>query len=102
MIKEGYLAKWNSYPKDEIKIAVTRTAKSPLSPSWELLNDYKNGKIDWKQYTKRFKEEILANPEALEKLEEIRELAKTKTVRLICYEKNPPCHRFILLEMLEG
>ncbi len=89
-------------PKNEINIAVTRTAKSVLSPSWTLLNDYKNGTIDWEEYTRRFKREMLSNPQALEELKRIKELAKTKDVRLICYEKNPPCHRFILLEMMKS
>jgi uncharacterized protein YeaO (DUF488 family) len=101
VLKEGYLAKWDSYPKHEVKIAVTRTAKSVLSPSWKLLNDYKTGKIDWEEYARRFIREM-DKPEAQAKLQRIRELAKTKDVRLICYEKNPPCHRFILLELIKG
>lgn len=96
---EGYIAKWNKYPTDEVKIRVARP--SPLSPSKNLLKDYKEGKITWPQYTTRFINEILSNPRALMKLDEIKELIKNQDVRLLCYEKNPPCHRFILLDMIK-
>lgn len=99
-LTEGYLANLGNYPKDEIKIVVTRTAKSVLSPSWQLLNDYKTKKITWQQYEERFKNEILSEPKAIAKIRQIKELAKTRNIRLICYEKNYPCHRFILLEMI--
>ena len=100
MLKEGYIAKWREYPKDEIKIRVARP--SVLAPSKQLLEDWKEGKISWEEYEERFRKEILSNPKALKKLREIKELAKKKDVRLICYEKNPPCHRFILIEMIKN
>ena len=43
-------AKW--YDKD------SRSAGHILSPSWRLLNDYKNGKIDWAVYVKTFYREM--------------------------------------------
>jgi uncharacterized protein YeaO (DUF488 family) len=101
MLLEGYLAKLKTYPKDEIKIEVTRSSGSILAPSWELLNDYKTGKIDWTAYEKRFTNEM-TKPIAIREMLRIKLLAETKDVRLICYEKNPPCHRFILLRMILG
>lgn len=97
MLKEGYIAKRNEYPDDEIKVRVARP--SVLAPSKELLKDWKDGRIDWTEYERRFREEILNNPKAMAKLREIKRLAETEDVRLICYEKNPPCHRFILIEL---
>jgi uncharacterized protein YeaO (DUF488 family) len=98
MLKEGYIGNWKNYPKDEIKIRVARP--SILGPSKELLKDFKSEKIDWAGFEERFRKEILANPVALEKLREIKKLAEKTDVRLICYEKNPPCHRFILMDLI--
>jgi len=100
MLKEGYIGRWKEYPKDEVKVRVARP--SVLAPSKELLKDWKEGKIDWTEYERRFREEILGNPKAVAKLKEIKKLAKTKDVRLICYEKNPPCHRFILIDLINS
>jgi len=99
MILEGYIAKWNTYPKDEIKIRVARP--SILAPSEDLLRDYKNGYITWEEYENRFREQILNNPDAMALLITISEMSKIQNVRLICYEKNPPCHRFLLIKIIE-
>ena len=99
MLKEGYIARWKKYPKDEVKVRVARP--SVLAPSKELLKDWKEGKIDWAEYERRFRKEILGNPKALAKLKEIKKLAEEKDVRLLCYEKNPPCHRFILIDLIK-
>jgi len=101
MLLEGYLANIKNYPKDEIKICVTRTSGSILAPSRELLNDYKSGKIDWDGYEKRYINEM-SNADTIKELLRIKFLSETTNVRLICYEKNPPCHRFILLRMILG
>jgi len=100
MLKEGYIGKWKDYPNDEVKVRVARP--SVLGPSLKLLKDWKEGKIDWEEYTRRFREEILGNPKAVAKLIEIEKLAKEKDVRLICYEKSPPCHRFILMDLIKS
>jgi len=100
MLKEGYLAKMHTYPRDEIKIVVTATNEAVLAPSWDLLNDYKDKKIDWNEYIRRFKAEMMTNPEAIKVMRGIKELAKTEDVRLICYERQYPCHRYILLELI--
>lgn len=102
MLKESYLANMKNLPKDSIKILVTRTAKSLLSPSWVLLNDYKSGKIDWDEYVNRFKEEMNTNVHK-GMMREIKKLAEKKDVYLICYEapgKN--CHRYILMDMIDN
>jgi uncharacterized protein YeaO (DUF488 family) len=106
-IFEGYIANWKSYPKDEVKVRVARP--NVLAPSQELLGEFNRLKRmygrerawELSRYEERFKREILNNPEAMAKLKEIRELAKNRSVRLICYEKNPPCHRFILMKLIE-
>ena len=37
----------------------------------------------------------------IEKLKEIAKISKHKNVRLMCYEKEFPCHRFILIEIIK-
>lgn len=98
MILEGYIAAWKKYPVDEVKIRVAWP--SILGPSKKLLGDYKEGRVSWNEYEIRYREEITGNPEAVKRLIEVCNLSKTKNVRLMCYEKQPPCHRFILLEMI--
>jgi uncharacterized protein YeaO (DUF488 family) len=101
MLKETYLGNWRKIPEGVEKIYVTRTAKSVLSPSNELLNDYKGKRIDWAQYTERFIEEMKSE-KAINEMRRIKELARTKDVYLICYEKPPDnCHRFLLMDMIK-
>lgn len=97
---EGYLAKYKDYPKDEVKVVVTRSSGSILSPSWDLLWNIKDDRITWEEYERRFREEIMNNSEAMKKLKWIKRISKDKDVRLICYEKNYPCHRFILMDII--
>ena len=84
---------------------ITRTAKSCLSPSWELLNDVKGNKISFEEYKERFLKEIRENPKAKKRIEELREIAKDKVVFLVCYEKFPykqNCHRIIVKKVIQG
>ncbi len=99
MLKESYLANMKNLPEDAIKIVVTRTARNVLSPSWDLLNDYKQGKIDWISYTERFKNEM-NNDRCIAEMRKIKWMSKSKDVFLICYEKSGHCHRFLLFDMI--
>lgn len=99
MLKESYLANMKNLPKDAIKLIVTRSKNHPLSPSKELLFDYKIGEITWAQYEERFRKEMDTD-EARFYMAEIKLLAKDQDVYLICFEKRFPCHRFILLDMI--
>ena len=103
MIKETYFAIANKLPKDVHKEYVMRGRfNSVLSPSWNLVDDYKKGIMTWGEYEKRFRNEILNNPLAIKRLIELIEMSETKDVYLICYEKLPkPCHRFILIEIMK-
>lgn len=114
MLKESYIANWRNLPDDAVKIRVARP--SVLAPSETLLTAFMEAKKSWMakgltelearkkaweevDYEDRFRREILNNPKAMGKLKEIRKLAEEKDVYLICYEKEPPCHRFILLDL---
>lgn len=99
MLKESYLAVMKNLPNDSVKIVVTRRAGSVLSPSWDLLDDYKSGKINWDGYVERFKQEM-NNDICIAAMRKIKWLSKDKDVYLICYEKRYPCHRFLLIDMI--
>ena len=98
MLLEGYIAKWKKYPEAETKIRVARP--SILGPSKGLLSRYKEGNMSWEDYEKEFRDDIYGNKEAIRMLKNIAVFSQTQDVRLICYEKNPPCHRFILIDII--
>jgi len=98
MIKESYISVWNTLPNDAIKIRVARP--SILSASKELLYDYKKGRINWQEFEGRFRKEIVSNPKAMAELKRLKALSQEKDVYLICYEKHYPCHRFILVDLI--
>jgi hypothetical protein len=103
MLKETYLAKMKQIAKenpDAVFIIVTRRTGHLLSPSWNLLNDYKDGRIDWAQYTERFRREMDFDL-CREEMKRIWDLSHTKDVYLVCFEKDGEnCHRHILMGMM--
>ena len=71
-----------------------------LAPSTELLNDWNQKKIDFKEYTKRYLEEMKAQED---KINELRQLAKDNMITLLCHEKGDnECHRRLLKDLIEG
>lgn len=99
MLKESYLSNIKNLPENAEKIIVTRTAGHVLSPSKALLWDYKKGRINWDQYTERFRHEM-NNDVCIAAMRKIKWLSKIRDIYLICYEKKYPCHRFLLIEMI--
>jgi hypothetical protein len=82
-------------------IDVTRRAGSVLSPSWDILNEYKARKITWDGYVSRFVKEM-DNPVSRAEMLRIGELARTKDVFMVCFERVGHCHRFLLVDMIKG
>ncbi len=81
-------------------VNVTRRAGSILAPSWEMLNLYKNNRINWDVYIKRFVREM-NNPKSKAEMLRIAELSKKKDVFLVCFERVGNCHRFLLMDMIK-
>jgi hypothetical protein len=104
MLKETYLAKMKQIAKenpDAAFIVVTRSAGHVLSPSWKLLNDYKDGHIDWAQYTEKFRREMDCDS-CIAEMKRIWDLSQRKDVFLVCYEKQgEDCHRYLLKDMIK-
>ena len=85
---------------DAVIIDVTRRAGSVLSPSWGMLNEYKAKKINWDEYIARFIKEM-DNPASRAEMLRLGELAMTRDVYLVCFERVGNCHRFLLLDMIK-
>lgn len=81
--------------EDSVIIHVIRSAGHMLSSSMELLMDYKNKKINWKQYIIRFKKEI-DNEACREMMKKIKKRASEIDGYLVCvyWNKDKKCHRF--------
>ena len=103
-LNETYLGNVENVKKanpDAVLIDVTRRAGSVLSPSWDMLNEYFARKITWDGYISRFIKEM-NNPVSRAEMLRIGELARTKDVFLVCFERVGPCHRFLLVDMIKG
>lgn len=73
-----------------------------LSPSAGLLHDYKDGKVDWDIFARRFIEELRHNIASQEAIIELNRFSKDNEITLLCYEKSGvPCHRHIVRELIE-
>ena len=102
-LKETYLGNVENVKKanpDAVLIDVTRRAGSVLSPSWDMLNEYKARKITWDGYISRFLKEM-DNPVSRAEMLRIGELTSTRDVYLTCFERVGNCHRFLLVDMIK-
>ena len=86
-----------------------------LGPSEELLRAVQSGAIDWKTYTKRYREELFLNGPIDARSRTIKNHGQKSTLRLLkalaerhnvtqlCHsaEKATQCHRFILAKEIE-
>ena len=54
-----------------------------FAPSYQLFTDIKSNKIDWKEYVKRYRREMLTNQSKLDFIENA--LSKDINVAFICY-----------------
>jgi len=74
-----------------------------LSPSKELLKNYKANKIEFQLFEKLFREEITGNTHVHDLCKGIAiEAAEGKEITLLCYEKEEAnCHRKIIKQLCE-
>jgi hypothetical protein len=122
-IKETYLAvrkkKRAEFPQDHFE-TITLTAGSVLAPDPPLLNDVKFLQKEFEKkglpkewarwaawdasdYTTKYLDQINEDEEAQERIYElIQKILNGEAVWLVCYEKFPPCHRFVLWRYIRG
>ena len=81
-----------------------------LGPSEQLLRDVLSGRIDWKTFTKRYREELFLDGPVDARSKTIKNHGQKSTLRLLkalgekqhvtlmcqCAEDTTECHRFIL------
>jgi|SRR6187200_1247698 len=74
-----------------------------LSPSKNLLKDYKNGEIDFQLFETLFKNEITKNNHVIDICHNIaKEVFNGKECTLLCYEKDESnCHRKLIRKICE-
>jgi len=86
-----------------------------LGPSEELLKAVQSGEIDWKTFTRRYRDELFLNGPIDDRSETIKNHGQKSTLRLLkrlgeqqnvtlmchCDEDATQCHRFILHKEIE-
>ena len=86
-----------------------------LGPSEELLKAVQSGEIDWKTFTRRYRDELFLNAPIDDRSETIKNHGQKSTLRLLkrlgeqqnvtlmchCDEDATQCHRFILHKEIE-
>lgn len=86
-----------------------------LGPSEELLKAVQSGKIDWKTFARRYREELFLDGPIDDRSETIKNHGQKSTLRLLkalgekqnvtlmchCAEDATECHRFLLLKELQ-
>jgi len=71
-----------------------------LAPSEELLRSFKDGRIDWWTFRKRYLEEM-RSPEARAEVRRLATLASSRAVTLLCVcREESRCHRSLLRELV--
>jgi len=98
MIYESYIAKIKDIPKAERFLVNRNRGHNELSPSESLLKEFKSGGMSWNRFRSRFLSEL--TPASWRTLNLLVDRSRRESVCLICYERDFPCHRFILLELL--
>ena len=117
MLKESYVAKLKTLPKNAVKIEVGYP--SIFAPSEELLSDF--NELKWKlmkksitepearikaweqtNFESRYRKKIKSDNEILHKLREIKRLSEKKDVYLYCFCGKNPCHRFVLMDIIKN
>lgn len=72
-----------------------------LAPSGKLLADWKTNKITWNEYTWRYVYDLYNMPNSIRTFNIVKDyLDRGIDVTVYCYEKEFPCHRFILSHIL--
>lgn len=86
-----------------LDITVKNNPGHVLAPTWDMVNNFKSGKISWEIYKEKYIQ-LLRERWRSRKNEfiEIIEKGKTKTIVLLCFcSDETKCHRSIAKEILE-
>lgn len=74
-----------------------------LGPPPEHLHALDRGRMPWSAFAAAYVGYLRTNAKAREALAQLRSLeGSSGKVTLLCHEPAPPCHRFLLLDVLDG
>jgi uncharacterized protein YeaO (DUF488 family) len=74
-----------------------------LSPSRNLLKNYRQGKYNWEEFKTVFMSEIRDNKDSLERIEDLNVQNEFLVITLLCYEiEGENCHRYIVKDIIEN
>jgi uncharacterized protein YeaO (DUF488 family) len=88
------------WPRGFSKELLSAKHLKDVAPSKKLLKDWKDRKITWDEYKERYYQGMLSQQE---KIKELAERAKHRTITLLCFEReeNPQCHRHLLKKLID-
>lgn len=97
--EDGYrLLIMRKWPRGVRKDAVDAWDKE-LGPSLELLAGFRQGRVPWAEYVRRYTLEMRGKPEAIRA---VAERVRRETVTLLCgCEDENRCHRSLLKRLVE-
>lgn len=74
-----------------------------LSPSSQLLFQYKEGKVSWDAFKTSFLVQLRNEVEGLEAIDALHDWSRHHDITLLCYEKSgQPCHRHLVREVIDN
>lgn len=72
-----------------------------LGPLPDLLEGLQSRRLSWLQFEDAYRAQLETHPASKEALAQLQELERSGgRVTLFCHERQPPCHRFLLLDWL--
>jgi uncharacterized protein YeaO (DUF488 family) len=87
------------WPRGQPK-SVTDEYLSRIAPSKKLIDEYRKGPLSWDEFTRRYRQELLA-PEAQQELKRLAALARSQRLTLMCMCPDDwNCHRTILRDAI--
>ena len=107
MIYTSYFARCNKLPKGLVPISIARQAPTgytgleykTLAPAWDILSEYKQTK-DERTYIQQYNYQLFLLS-ADQVVKELKELAQSDQIILLCYEKPDDfCHRHLVAQWL--
>jgi uncharacterized protein YeaO (DUF488 family) len=73
-----------------------------LGPTPDLLQALEARRISWLAFAGAYRTQLATVPASIVALATLRDLEqRSGRVTLFCHERQPPCHRFVLLEILQ-
>lgn len=89
------------YPRGVRKGSFDRWVRE-LSPSKQLLQEYREGGKSWPEFRSAFIAELKQNDAARDEIRALRRESGRRDVTLLCYERaGSPCHRYVVAELIE-